>query len=361
MTSQPGRYLVPAAIFALSVYFLIQVHQVLLPFVLAATMAYLLNPMVRFFEVRGIHRRPAAIFVFILMMVALMVAVYLTISIASEQVSRMTTDLPLLIRRFKSAFIDGTSLGNRFPVLQRFLGNSNLLDMELGNLFNKVWDKTSTLAWGVIPLLELTFLVPFLAFLFMIDGDACRDMLLDFVPARYVEMLLSVMVEIDNSLGNYVRGLCVQAVFMGMLAGIGFSVIGLHYTVPIALFVAATSMIPLVGPISAGLAGCLVAFVQWGTLAGLLKVILITSGIRFLDDWFLQPLILRRAVHVHPAVTVFSLMAGGALFGIWGLLFAVPAVCMVKVLLEVLWQWYRSEYELQFFDPAPEVTHIPLI
>ena len=321
MTTQPGRYLVPAAIFALSVYFVMQVHHVLLPFVLAATMAYLLNPIVRFFEVRGIQRRPAAVFVFILMMVALMVAVYLTISIASEQISRMTTDLPLLIKRFKSSFIAGTSVGDRLPFLQKFLGNSNLLDMELGNLFSGVWEKTSTLAWGVIPLLELTFLVPFLAFLFMIDGDACRDMLLDFVPPRYVEMLLSVMVEIDNSLGAYVRGLFIEsAVFMGLLAGIGFSLIGLHYTVPIALWVAATSMIPLVGPISAGLAGCLVAFVQWGTLTGVLKVIAITCGIRFIDDWFLQPLILRRAVHVHPAVTVFALMAGGALFGIWGLL-----------------------------------------
>jgi predicted PurR-regulated permease PerM len=148
---------------------------------------------------------------------------------------------------------------------------------------------------------------------------------------------------------------------MGMLAGIGFSCIGLHYTVPIALLVAATSMIPLVGPIAAGTAGCLVAFMQWGTFSGLMKVILITGGIRFIDDWFLQPLILRRAVHVHPAITLFALMAGGALCGFWGLLFAVPVVCMVKVLLEVIWQWYRSEYDLQAFDPAPEITHIPLI
>src|SRR5579872_2772794 len=138
MTTQPGRYLVPVAIMALAVCFVVRVHEVLLPFVLAATMAYLLNPLVRFFEVRGIQRRPAAVFVFILMMGAVMVAVYLTISIASEQVSRMTTDAPLLIRRFKGALAGGASLGDRIPLLQRFLGNSNLLDMELGNLFSHV-------------------------------------------------------------------------------------------------------------------------------------------------------------------------------------------------------------------------------
>jgi len=359
--NQPGRYLVPAAIFILAVYFLVQVQDVLLPFVLAATLAYLLNPMVRFFEVRGIRHRPAALFVFMMTVAALISVVYVTGSLASEQVSRMATDLPLLVQRFRATFINGSFVGEHFPYLRNFIGTSDLRDIEMGRLSGRIWEKTSMLAWHVIPLVELTFLVPFLAFLFMLDGSALRDTLLELAPPRYVEVLLSVLVEIDNSLGAYVRGLCLESAAIGILAGIGFSLIGLHYTVPIALWVAATSMIPLVGPISAGLAGCIVAFVQWGTFAGVAKVVLITIGIRFVDDWFLQPLILRRAVHIHPAFTVFALMAGAALCGFWGLLFAVPVVCMAKVLLGVVWQWYRAEYEVLVFDPAPEVTHIPLI
>jgi putative permease len=120
-------------------------------------------------------------------------------------------------------------------------------------------------------------------------------------------------------------------------------------------------MVPLVGAVSAAIAGALVALLQWGTLSGLVKVLVIATGIRLIDDWFLHPMILRKAVHIHPALTVFSLMAGGTLFGFWGLLFAVPVVCFVKVLLGVLWEWYRSEYGLQTRNPAAEVSHIPLI
>jgi predicted PurR-regulated permease PerM len=66
--------------------------------------------------------------------------------------------------------------------------------------------------------------------------------------------------------------------------------------------------------------------------------------IRMLDDWLLQPLILRKAVNIHPLLLVFVLMAGASLGGIWGLLFGVPVACMAKVLLQVGWQWYQTEY-----------------
>ena len=68
----------------------------------------------------------------------------------------------------------------------------------------------------------MSLLVPFLVFFFMLDGPEFLDQLLDFVPARYVEMTLNIFVEINYSLGNYLRGIMLQACFMGFLAGIGY-------------------------------------------------------------------------------------------------------------------------------------------
>ena len=183
-----------------------------------------------------------------------------------------------------------------------------------------------------------------MVYFFMIDGPKFFERILDMVPARHVEMTLNIFLEISYSFGNYLRGIMIQAFFMGVLAGIGYSVIGLNFAPHIAIWVAMTSMVPFLGPISAALAGGLVAIFQWGTFTGLLKVLAIYGMIRFLDDWFLHPLILRRAIHIHPVVVVFTLMAGGYLGGSWGLLFAIPVVYMVKVLIEVGWQWYQTEY-----------------
>lgn len=354
--NRPGRYIVPLLLLALGCYFLFAVHHVLLPFILAAALAYLLHPIVKILEVRGLRHRAAAGIVFLSFM-ALCIGVFgVTVSMASDQISRVASDMPTLVKRLQE-FIQAGHWHHKIPALEKFMETGGLSHGWLATL----WSNTPTVALKVLPIFELTFLVPFLAFLFMMDGITLRDALLEVVPARYVEMCLSVLVEIDNSLGAYMRGMLLQAAFLGIFTGLGFSVIGLNYAVPIGLWVAATSMIPLIGAISAAIVGAAVALIQWGTLSGLVKVLVIATVIRLIDDWFLHPMILRRAVHMHPAVTVFSLMAGASLAGFWGLLFAVPVVCMIKVLLEVLWEWYRSEYGLQRLNPVPEVSHIPLI
>lgn len=350
--SRPGRYLVPLVFALAAAYTLIQVHHILLPFVLAATLAYLLNPLVNFFEVHGIRRQPAAVVVFFALILFLGTVVYVGLNVAYDELSHMSSDLPVLWER--TVTLIRKSWLHHLPWVAHLEGNTPAA-------IAKLWDKTPSIAVQLIPLFELVFLVPFLAFLGMMDGPGLRDALLAYVPARYVEMVLNILVEIDNSLGNYVRGLCLESLFMGLMAGAGFAVIGLHYALPIAFLVAATSVIPLVGPLAAAIVGGLVAFLQWGTLAGLAKVLVLCLVIRLIDDWFLQPLILRRAVHLHPALIVFSLMAGGSLFGFWGLLFAVPAVCMIKVFFEVVWEWYRTEYGLHYDSTPAEVSHIPLI
>jgi len=147
---------------------------------------------------------------------------------------------------------------------------------------------------------------------------------------------------------------------MGGLAGAGFWLMGLMYAGRIALWVALTSVIPFVGPTSAAVAGAVVALFQWGSLAGILKVLAVYLVIRLADDWFFHPYVMRKAVHLHPVVTVFSLMAGALLFGFWGLIFAIPVVCVAKVLLQVTWHYYRVAYGIDFRRSSLG-TAVPLI
>jgi len=99
--------------------------------------------------------------------------------------------------------------------------------------------------------------------------------------------------------------LLLQAFFMGILAGVCYWIIGLNYAVYIAIWVAISSNDSARRPDQCGVAGAVIALFQWGTIAGLIKVLVIYVVIRTLDDWLLHPMILRRAVHIHPVVTVF--------------------------------------------------------
>ena len=349
---------------ALLSYALIKLGAVLLPFSLAAAVAYCLNPLVAYFEMRGIRRRRAVMVVYLALICLFVMLAFLGISAAIQSASNFGVELPIYVRQVRDLGIRNVALLDHLPMLSH--GNAGIwLHQQIGQgahtwLLAAMQKIPSMVSLHLLPLVEMSLLVPFLVFFFMLDGPDFLDRLLDFVPARHVEMTLNIFVEINYSLGNYLRGIMLQSCFMGFLAGVGYWLMGLHYAVYIAVWVSLTSFIPYLGPISAAVAGSLVALIQWGTVGGLVKVLVLYAVIRTLDDWLLQPFILRRAVNIHPLLLVFTLMAGASLGGFWGLLFGVPIACMLKVLIQVGWQWYQTEYG-SAAPILPDATQIPII
>jgi len=350
-----GRTMIPMGIAAAAAYLLYRVHDVLLPFVLAAVIAYLFNPLVRIFEVRGLRRRPVVLVLYISVMSVLTLAASKLAWVAATEAHKASQNMPIYVQK-------GSQTLNQWRA-QTHTGHL-VIDYieEHGRLWpQEILARMPSFALGALPVLEFAFLVPFIGFFFIQEGPKIRDHLLNWVPSRYVEMVLGLLVEIDNSLGRYVRGISLEAACVGCIAFAGFWVIGLDYALQIAIVVGLGNVVPYVGPILGAFIGGGVAIFQWGTVGGILKVLVVCAAVRFIEDWFIQALVMRRAVHLHPVVTVFSLMAGAKLFGFWGLLFAVPLASMVKVLLDVLLPWYRSQYGLVNPGLPAEIDRIPLI
>jgi len=369
-----GRTIIPLFFFVAASYFLYRVNEVLLPFLLAAVLAYLFNPLVRFFEVRGLRRRPVVVLLYASVMTVITLASYKLAWVAAVEAEEAAHNMPAYVQKGGEAFTrlrgslksDWThDDGRPFETLaHRLFANLALFDYvaEHGKTWPaEVLSRMPSFALGILPVLEIAFLVPFIGFFLIQEGPRLRDHVLGWVPSRYVEMVLGLMVEVDNSLGKYVRGLSLECLCVGCIALAGFWVIGLDYAVQIAVVVGLANVVPYVGPVMGILLGGGVALFQWGSALGVLKVLLVCGAVRFIEDWFIQPTVMRSSVHLHPAIIVFSLMSGAKLFGFWGLLFAVPIACMVKVLLDVLWPWYRAQYGLAGPAPLPEVSRIPLI
>ncbi len=350
-----GRMAFPALFISAFLYFLYRVHEVLLPFVLAAVLAYLFNPLVRFFEVRGLRRRPVVVILYVGVMSLIIFASYKVTWIAGLEAEKASRNMPLYVERGSQAFADWKTNTDMPRILVDYLSVNGRQWPQ------KILQRMPSFALGILPVLEIVFLVPFIGFFLIQGGPHFRDQLLSWVPSRYVEMVLGLLVEVDNSLGKYVRGVCLEAVCVGCIALAGFWVIDLDYAVQIALVVGLANVVPYVGPIIGAILGAGVAVFQWGTAAGILKVLFVCGMVRFIEDWFVQPVVMQRAVRLHPVVILFSLMAGTKLFGFWGLLFAIPVTSMVKVLLEVLWPWYRAQYGMMTNPPPPAGLRIPLV
>lgn len=340
----PGM-LVAAALLA----FLYHIHDVLIPFLLSFVVAYLANPAIHHFEARGLKRSH------IVASFYLLIAGAVTLS-ASILVPAMTTELALLQGRAPQYFTRiqeiisalQADFAHRLPFGQSLVEKMNL------HMYNPIMEqlpKIPTYILSLFPLLSLLFLVPFISFFILTDADALLQQGIQACPSRYVEQVLHILAEVDTSLGNYLRGIFIVAVAIGVASYIGLQVMGVDYALGVATLSGISSFVPYLGAVMGAVVGGLVAFFQFHTAWAPVKVILLFFGIRLADEALLQPIIARHSVHLHPLVFLGSLMVGGKVFGFIGLVFGVPAACVLKALLGVAWDWYATESQT-----APKLT-----
>jgi predicted PurR-regulated permease PerM len=334
----------PAWVFVaagLLLYAAFALHEVLIPFALSFALAYLLNPMLRFFEARGLRRDHIVVAVYLLIAASLTVA-------ANSLLPAMSTQLALLQGKAPGYFakLQVMLRGAQHNLALRLPFGQSVVDSWGLKLYDPLVEqlpKLPSYVLGLIPFFSLLFLVPFITFFLMLDSNTLLQKVIQVCPSRYVEQALHLLSEIDTSLGNYIRGLLITALAIAVASYAGLVAIKVDYALAIAALSGVASFIPYLGAVLGMAAGALVAFFQYHRFSAPMEVAVLFFGIRFADEAFLQPFISKYAVHLHPLVFLLALMTGCRLFGFVGLLFAVPAACVVKALLTVAWDWYASE------------------
>ena len=89
----------------------------------------------------------------------------------------------------------------------------------------------------------------------------------------------------------------------------------------------------------------------------IIKIMIFFTGIRFFDDWVLQPYIMKKAVELSPAIILLALMAGAEIGGMWGVVFSIPVTCIVKEILQIAVELQETEFR---WKPKPEPTRISI-
>lgn len=352
-------FLVAAAL-AVGLYaFVSATATVIWPFVLGMVAAYLVRPALAPFEARGIRRDRVAQ-ALALVGIGLLAAAWGALkpwalrALAAEQLlwpSRLQTlrGLPDLVR--KEAI-------TRFPV-----GGERIAEAvtEIQAHVVASFPAPETALLDLVQSLLLFVVIPFVGFFALVDGPRGIRAAVAACPPRHVEKALSLLWQIDGVLGAYLRGLLTQAVIVSGLTWVGLSVIGLRDAAAIGIVVGFSNMIPYLGPIAGTVLALAAAFLQFGTPDAMISVLVFFAALQFVDNWVLQPFIMGRAVELHPVVVAFSLLAGGQVFGFWGLLFAVPVVSVLRESVAVLFAWYAVERGAQPSEGSRHALEVPYL
>lgn len=197
----------------------------------------------------------------------------------------------------------------------------------------------------VVNLVSIWLLLPIAFLFFLIDDGSIVQFFIRLVPNRYFELALTVLDAVDGAIGKYLRGLSMECGLVGFSLALGLFLIGAAPKVAllIGIMAALATAIPLVGPVMglglsvtyAIIAEEIHPIVPFVSLDNLVLAVFVVVAIVFaLDNLVFQPIVLGSAVNLHPMVVILGIMGGSMLFGLAGVLLAVPSIVITKTVLQ---------------------------
>jgi predicted PurR-regulated permease PerM len=327
------QYIVLALGVVLLVAFVRQIGGVLLTFLAAGVLAYALNPLVRRLEELRIPRAIAVLGVFLVLVLVVVVTLLLIIVPSVGQVQ-------IVVRNPQDLVDQAIALLNRgqnIPYVGRYvadLDQDRILQLLKANAPSA--EQVANVATGVIGGVFGVFGTVFTLFLLM-EREKITGALLGMIPETIRDQSVELFYAVERSLIMYLRGQILLCAIMGVLGwAIMFFTVG-KYALPIGAWVAATEIIPVLGAFLGAIPAVAIAlFVPGGGfLEGLLVAGLFLVA-QQIEGNLLVPRIQGGSVGVHPLVILFATLAGTALYGLLGTIFAVPVVAIVAATLRYL-------------------------
>jgi predicted PurR-regulated permease PerM len=184
------------------------------------------------------------------------------------------------------------------------------------------------------------------------DGRRLPHYIAKFVPTRLREQSLEVMSEMNRQISSYIRGQIIVSFCIGMLLYVGYLVIGLDYSLVLAIFAACTSVVPYLGPVIAITPALIIAIVTSPIM--LLKMVIVWTIVQLVEGKFISPQIMGKNLHIHPITILFVILTAGKLFGIVGIILAIPGYAILKVIVVHLFEWLRKRSRLYETSVSPK-------
>jgi predicted PurR-regulated permease PerM len=322
------------------------------PLILAGAIVFLLNPIVTGLQHRGVPRAAGAGLAYVGVLAVIFAAGVGLFPIAATQVDELEDDMPAIQRRVERWVDDRAeeSVGTFYEFSRSDLEDSISND---GATIDEQLQSLRRIGGEVIHVLLIIVLAPIIAFYLLVDVPHLRRVADSLVPETAREEVTVVAHRLNRAIGGFFRGQLVVAAIVGVLCSIGLGVIGLKFWFLIGMIAGLFNIIPLVGPWVGGVPGVTIALTTGSPLQALL-VVIVMVGVQQIDNHFITPQVMQRTVHLHPAVVILALVAGGSMAGFYGLLLAVPTAAVIKILVSFAWRTYVLGEPVEPLEPVQQ-------
>ena len=320
---------------------------ILSPFVFAALLGWLGDPLVDRLERAGRTRNTAVILVFSVMTTVLVLALLVLVPLLEQQVVTLVESLP----RYRDWFV-GTAL----PWFERRTGLEILSWLDPEHLFNLIrahWERAGGVVATVLGYVSRSgfallawfanlVLLPVLTFFFLRDWDLLVERIGLLVPRDHQDTVRRLARESDAVLGGFLRGQTLVMLILGVLYAMGLWAVGLDLGILIGVIAGLLTFVPYLGPAAIVVFGGTAALVQFGDWQHLAGVAVVFTVGQVIESYWLTPKLVGDRIGLHPMAVIFAVMAGGSLFGFLGMLLALPVAAVANVLLRFAHERYTG-------------------
>ncbi|RSJ79218.1 AI-2 transport protein TqsA [Streptococcus cristatus] len=324
------------------------INTILIPFVMGGFLYYITNPLVTLLEKKLKINRIFGILITLFLLFGLVtIGVIYLLPILINQLSSLINSTQNLYWEIQS-FVNQLSKNPLFKSLniQSTIQQLNLSYVDiLQNILNSVTNSLGSVVSAVINTLMILIMTPIFLVYFLMDGHKLLPMLERTILKRDKLNISSLLTNLNATVARYISGISIDALLIGTLAYIGYSVIGLKYALVFAIFSALANLIPYVGP-SIGLIPMLITYFftdPHKMLAALIYMLIIQQ----IDGNILYPRIVGSVMKVHPITIMVLLLLSSNIYGIMGMIVAIPTYSILKEIVKFLANLYDNHKEAQ--------------
>ena len=336
--------------------FIIVFNTIVAPIIVSIILYYLFNPLVNLMERYNISRLWGVIILFLVIIGVIALAINLLIPVIGAQFKSSGNNFPHYVDKVNQ-FIDNLTrnslISNFYGQIQEQLDAlANKVPSMVSDYFNGFGSKVKNFAEAIVNVGVVIATTPFVLFFMLKDSHHFKEYSTKLMPPKFRKDYHDLLDKMSVQVGSYIQGQIIVSFCIGILLFIGYSIIGLDYSLILASIAAVTSVVPYLGPTIAISPAIIIALITSPIM--LLKLIIVWTAVQFIEGHFISPNIMGKTLKIHPLTIIFILFSAGNLLGVVGVILGIPAYAILKVLVSHLYSMYKRRYNKYYGDDAGE-------
>lgn len=314
-----------------------------IPLIGAGILYFLTTPIVQLLQRFKIHKIVAIIIVFLILLVLGFLFITYVFPIVQAQYDNLIRSIPKMVREVEYFImkLQTNEIIIPEPVNETIQDFMNNLQMYVENIMSYLFGFIGSL----ISVVTSVALIPFFLFFMLKDDHKLVPFITQIFSKKKSDNIKHLLEKLNATLSGFIQGQLIVSAILGVLVFIGYNIIGLNYSLTLALFALIMNVIPFLGPFIAVTPALVVAIFQGLSTDDPLLVVwvaLITLIAQQLESNFISPNVMGRALSLHPLTVITVILAAGSIAGFVGILFAVPSYAVVKTIIVHFYQTYRD-------------------